>query len=98
MTMKEYYSTIIIEHIVNIGKVNDKGELVAFIVDEKVCKAMKLDEFVQEHCTACGGNWTRMLMTGIKEKFPDTWDTMEDRTYELSEIIEILKRLGIDVT
>jgi len=27
MTMKEYYSTIIIEHILSIGTVNDKGEL-----------------------------------------------------------------------
>lgn len=30
---------------------------------------MKFDDFLK-HCAACGGNWTSMFMTGIKEVSP----------------------------
>lgn len=39
---------------------------------------MTLDTFMN-HCTACGGNWTAMLMTGIKEVAPEVYDQMTDR-------------------
>lgn len=51
---------------------------------------MKFSEFL-EHCTACGGNWTAMLMTGIKEVFPEVYDKMEDRRYNFIEVTNILK-------
>lgn len=34
-------------------------------------------EFLQ-HCTACGGNWGGMLLTGIKELAPAIYDTIPE--------------------
>lgn len=28
------------------------------------------------HCTACGGNWGGMLLTGIKKLYPDVWEAI----------------------
>lgn len=30
------------------------------------------------HCTACGGNWGGMLLTGIKALFPRVYDAIPD--------------------
>lgn len=30
-------------------------------------------------CTACGGNWGAMLLTGIKEVFPDSYDEVREQ-------------------
>ena len=37
---------------------------------------MKMLEFMQ-NCTACGGNWGAMLLTGIKRVFPDKYAEVE---------------------
>lgn len=29
-----------------------------------------------EHCTACGGNWGGMLLTGIHKLYPAVWDAI----------------------
>lgn len=31
-----------------------------------------------EHCTACGGNWGGMLLTGIKALYPSVWKVIPD--------------------
>ena len=46
------------------------------------CKActttpMTFDEFLSD-CTACGGNWGGMLLTGIKALYPAVWDAIPD--------------------
>jgi hypothetical protein len=28
---------------------------------------MTLGQFIDRHCTACGGNWTQMLYTGLQD-------------------------------
>ena len=55
---------------------------------------MKMQDFLK-HCTACGANRTRMLMSGIKVLFPEYWEAMPDKSYEFEEIIDHLKFLGI---
>lgn len=30
------------------------------------------------HCTACGGDWGAMLLTGIKALYPDVYDAIPD--------------------
>lgn len=30
------------------------------------------------HCTACGGNWGGMLLTGIRELWPAVWEAIPD--------------------
>lgn len=38
-------------------------------------KAMSGDEFLS-HCTACGGNWGGMLLTGIKALYPEVYEAI----------------------
>lgn len=38
----------------------------------KPCK-----EFLN-HCTACGGNWGGMLLTGVRELWLDVWEAIPD--------------------
>lgn len=40
--------------------------------------SMTFAEFLNEHCTACGGNWSGMLLTGIKKLFPDIYEAIPD--------------------
>ena len=56
---------------------------------------MTLDTFMT-HCTACGGNWTAMFMTGIKAVAPEVYDQMTDRTYEFDEVCFIVNHLCSD--
>ena len=48
-----------------------------------------------DNCTACGGNWTAMLMSGIKRLFPEYWEKMPDKEYDINEVFLILKELGV---
>ena len=36
-----------------------------------------LDEF-KTHCTCCGGDWGAMLLTGIRDLYPEVWDAIPD--------------------
>ena len=56
---------------------------------------MTLDTFMT-HCTACGGNWTAMIMTGIAEVAPEVYDQMPDRSYEFDEVCFIANHLCSD--
>ena len=38
---------------------------------------MDFEEFLN-HCTACGGNWTGMLLSGLKVLRPSIWDIIPD--------------------
>lgn len=40
-------------------------------------KLMSMGEFITK-CTACGGNWGAMLLTGIKEVFPEHYEEVND--------------------
>ena len=39
---------------------------------------MSMDEFL-DHCYACGGNWGGMLLSGIKEFWPQIWEAIPER-------------------
>lgn len=47
------------------------------------------DGFIKNDCTACGGNWTAMILSGIQRRWPEYYDSMPDKTYEFLEAIEI---------
>ena len=38
---------------------------------------MSVAEFMN-HCTACGGNWGAMLLTGIEKVFPEEYEEVKD--------------------
>lgn len=48
----------------------------------QVCNAIKAPRMTYEdflsHCTACGGDWGAMLLSGIHELYPLIWDLIPD--------------------
>lgn len=59
--------------------------------EHAVAKTMTFDAFLS-HCTMCGGAWTAMLLTGMKECFRKQWDNLEDdRNYSFMEVVIILR-------
>lgn len=50
-------------------------EVVAAAFEEH--KKMEMKEFL-DHCTACGGNWGGMFLTGIKELYPKTYEAIPE--------------------
>lgn len=60
---------------------------------------MELDDFLN-HCITCGGNWGGMLLTGIKELFPDVWELIpEDMgVFAFSVIGDVLNLLNVTNT
>jgi len=48
------------------------------------------------NCTACGGNWTQMFLTGIKACWPSIYDAMPDWSYEFDEVCFIVETLCSD--
>lgn len=63
----------------------------------------KADKFSGEfkdfltHCTACGGDWGNMLLSGIKELYPDVWNAIPDSmgVHAFVGIVATLNALGI---
>lgn len=43
---------------------------------------MSTDDFVRE-CTACGGNWATMLLTGIAKVFPRDYSAVLAKVEEI---------------
>lgn len=49
-------------------------------------------------CVACGGNWSGMLLTGIKELFPRVWDVIPEEMgkHAFACLSYTLKLCGVD--
>ena len=56
----------------------ENGKKVLEAIARQNIKAMSGDEFLS-HCTACGGNWGGMLLTGIKELYPGVYEAIPDQ-------------------
>lgn len=56
---------------------------------------MTLKEFLS-NCNACGGNWTEMIMTGIKAVAPTIYEEMPNRSYEFDEVCFVANHLCED--
>lgn len=39
---------------------------------------MTMEEFLK-HCTACGGNWGGMLLSGLKRLRPEVWEAIPEK-------------------
>jgi hypothetical protein len=57
---------------------------------------MSMNEFLS-HCTACGGNWSGMLLSGIKALCPEVWDAIPDDMghHAWACLCEVIKLLGV---
>lgn len=53
------------------------GNAVLTVIDNQTTTPMTMDEFLS-HCTTCGGNWGGMLLTGLKELYPEVYDAIPD--------------------
>lgn len=43
---------------------------------------MPMKEFLSK-CTACGGNWVAMLLTGVEEVFPEHYNAVVAKVEEI---------------
>lgn len=71
------------------------GEDVLKAIDSQDIIAMRGSEFLS-HCTACGGNIGGLLLTGIKELYPEVYDAIPDdmgkKPFEcICTVIELLQ-------
>ena len=53
------------------------GGNVLAVISRQNKVTMTMKEFL-DHCTACGGNWGGMLLTGIKTLWPEVWEAIPD--------------------
>ena len=73
------------------------GDEVIRVAESETKREMTFDEFLDE-CTACGGNWGGMLLSGVKKLYPRTWDAIPDDmgVFAFTTICNLLNVLGID--
>lgn len=60
---------------------------------------MTFKEFL-DNCTACGGNWGGMLLTGVRKLYPEVWDVIPDEMgiHAFTTICNLLILLGVDTS
>lgn len=51
------------------------GNTVLEAIDNQTTTPMTMDQFLN-HCTACGGNWGGMLLTGLQKLYPEVYDAI----------------------
>ena len=72
------------------------GSNVISVIESQHTIPMTMDEFLN-HCTACGGNWGGMLLTGIKALYPEVYNAIPNDMgiFAWSGICRTTKLLGI---
>lgn len=74
------------------------GADILAVIDRQDTTPMTHNEFLS-HCTACGGDWGAMLLTGIKALYPDVYDAIPDNMGHFAfrcicETLELLQIKG----
>lgn len=59
------------------------GNDILAVIDATETTPMTYNDFL-DHCIACGGNWTAMLLTGIKALYPEVYDAIPDNMGHLA--------------
>ena len=74
----------------------EDGLKVLEIIAQQNTTPMTQKEFLN-HCTACGGDWGAMLLTGIKALYPVVYDAIPDNMghFAFRCICEVLELLQI---
>ena len=72
------------------------GAEVLEVIDRQRTVPMTIDEFMSNHCISCGGNWLAMLITGIKDLYPEVYDAIPDQMGEYAffctcRVLELLQ-------
>lgn len=76
----------------------DAGKKVLEAIDRQDTKAMTCDDFLF-HCTACGGNWGGMLLSGVKALYPEVYEAIPDKmgTMAWQGICTVIELLGVNM-
>lgn len=62
---------------------------------------MTMNDFVKNHCTARGGDWGQMILSGIRDLSPATYEAIPEKMGSngvkvFSNLITLLYFLGVD--
>ena len=96
MTNIELYNTIEKAQRVLVENWGDQGKEVIALA----FKAKKFDGDMKawlKFCTACGGNWGGMLLSGVRDLYPKVWDAIPDDmgVFAFDCICSLLVLLGV---
>lgn len=60
---------------------------------------MSMSDFL-ENCSACGGDWGGMFLTGIKRVAPEVWEMIPNNMGKRAfiDLAHVLLLLGVDTT
>lgn len=61
----------------------ESGIKVLQAIENQNITPMKASEFIKL-CTACGGDWGGMLLTGLKDLYPQVWEAIPEDMGELA--------------
>lgn len=72
------------------------GDAVLTAIDAEPALQMSFDEFL-DHCTAHGGNWGGMLLSGLKKLRPKVWNAIPDKMgpFSWALICDTIKLCGV---
>lgn len=76
-----------------------RGEQVIIEAVRAERKPMTFKQFL-DNCTACGGNWGGMFLTGIYKLWPDVWKAIPDEmgVQAWSCLCSVLMLCGVDTS
>lgn len=75
-----------------------KQRVTESLASENPNYGISVEKFL-DNCFVQGGNWTKMLMTGIQNLFPEYYEQMPDKNYSFEDIVNILNNdLGINTS
>lgn len=70
-------------------------EPIEVTTEPTVTKVLTLDDFMKA-CETHGGNWTAMMLSGIRNLAPDIFEALPDVTYSFEEVCFIVNHLCVD--
>jgi len=75
------------------------GDAVAEEIIKAKCKPMSFNDYLSNHCIACGGDWGKLLLSGVHELYPEVWNAIPDDMGIncFSTITLLLNCLGVEL-
>ena len=55
-----------------------QGITILETIDRQHTTPITMDDFLSNHCYACGGDWGAMLLSGVKSLYPEVYNAIPD--------------------